>query len=81
MAPVEWLTPDRVMKSWSVTIGLAFLVIGLANLWLGLSYGSDFLLFGVDGFLLSGAFQIVAGAFFLLNEYKFRPEITSGKSE
>ena len=81
MAPFEWLTPEHVMKSWGLAVGLAFLVIGVGNIWLGLSYASDFVLFEIDGYVLIGAFQIVAGLFFLLNEYAFRPRIESRESK
>lgn len=81
MAPLEWLTPDRVMKSMGLLAGLGHLGIGMVNLFLGFRFPDDFVLFGVDALLIIGGGQVVAGIFFLISEYKFRPRVPSQKSE
>lgn len=81
MAPFEWLTPERMMKSIGLFAGLGLLGIGIVNLYLGMRFPDDFVLFGVDALLVIGGMQAVAGVFFLINEFKFRPRIPPRNSE
>ncbi|WP_276302429.1 hypothetical protein [Halorussus lipolyticus] len=56
MAPFEWLTPDRTMKSLSLFAGLNFLGMGVVNVYLGLASPAEFDLFGTDVLLVIGGF-------------------------
>ena len=69
------------MKSMGLLAGFGHLGIGMVNLFLGFRFPDDFLLFGVDVLLIIGGVQVVAGIFFLVNEYKFRPRMASQKSK
>jgi hypothetical protein len=81
MAQFEWLTPERVMKSMGIPAGIGLLGTGILNLYLGLVFPDDFVLFGVDALLVAGGLQVLAGFFFLINEYAFRPRVPFRESE
>lgn len=55
MAPFEWITPARVMKSWGIFGGLLLLGAGVGNVYLGLVFFNEFVLFGMNGYILAGA--------------------------
>ncbi|WP_137287318.1 hypothetical protein [Halorussus salinisoli] len=77
MAPFEWLTPERVMKSLGLFASFGLLGVGVLNIYLGLVTSTDFVLFGVDALLMAGGLQVIAGIFFLINEHMFRPRVPS----
>lgn len=81
MAPFEWITPERVMKSWGVLVGLGFLGAGIGNVYLGIVFFDDVVLFGMNPFILAGMLHLVAGVLALINEYKFRPRLSSGEPD
>ncbi|NHN61514.1 MULTISPECIES: hypothetical protein [Halorussus] len=63
MAPLEWLTPDRLM-AWLERYGaLLYFVLGLAAVYLGLTRPSDIGFFGVDWFVWLGISWVLFAVF------------------
>ncbi|WP_135854309.1 hypothetical protein [Halorussus salinus] len=63
MAPLDWLTPDRLASFLDRFVALVFVALGIAALALGLTVGGGFAVFGVDGFVLLGVCWVLFGAF------------------
>lgn len=75
MAPFEWLSPDWVMKWWTLVAGFSLLGIGLLTLYGAGTSPDDILLFGVDALLVVGVLQVLLGLGWLLYERELRPPV------
>lgn len=75
MAPFDWLTPEKVMHFWGLLLVIGSFSVAILSLHLGFMSPIEFVLFGVNGWFLAAGFHLLAGVYWLIHEYYFRPPV------
>ena len=71
MAPLEWLTPEKVTVILDRFGALLFVGLGLFSLYQGLTGPQTDVYFGVDVFIWIGIGWILSGLYFWVSQYYF----------
>lgn len=64
MAPLEWLTPDKVSDALDRLGALLFIGLGIGSLYLGLTGPHDNVYFGVDAYIWIGIGLLLGGVYY-----------------